>query len=120
MLSKIYQKLVEGVIRKCRLWFGDEIAISTILLVTYNTIGTYQLRLSPSPEHGNIGYTASVSSDVVNLRASPSTSSNILRRLTPSDNFVITNVNDDGSWYQVQLSGDGTVGWVQGLYVKIR
>jgi len=64
----------------------------------------------------NVGKTANVTGDVVNLRESASTSSSILRRLTPSDTFTITKVDRD--WYQVQL-GDGTIGWVAGHLVRV-
>ena len=65
----------------------------------------------------NIGKTGSVTSDVVNLRESASTSSTIKKKLTPSDTFTITKVDND--WYQVQLP-DGTVGWVAGYLVKVK
>jgi len=65
----------------------------------------------------NIGKTANVKSDVVNLRESASTSSNIKKKLTPSDTFTITKADKD--WYQVQLS-DGTVGWVFWNLVVVR
>ncbi|MCL1848514.1 MAG: SH3 domain-containing protein [Clostridiales bacterium] len=65
----------------------------------------------------NVGKSATVTADVVNLRESASTSSNIKKRLTPSDTFTITKADKD--WYQVQLS-DGTVGWVAGYLVKIK
>ena len=70
-----------------------------------------------SASQTNIGKTASVKADVVNLRESASTSSNIKKKLTPSDTFTITKVDKD--WYQVQLS-DGTVGWVAGYLVNIK
>ena len=65
----------------------------------------------------NVGKSATVTADVVNLRESASTSSNIKKRLTPSDTFTITKA--DKEWYQVQCS-DGTVGWVFGDLVKIK
>ena len=65
----------------------------------------------------NINKQATVNADVVNLRESASTSSNILKKLTPSDTFTITKVDKD--WYQVQLS-DGTTGWVFWNLVKIK
>jgi len=65
----------------------------------------------------NVGKSASVTAEVVNLRESASTSSNIKKRLTPNETFTITKV--DKEWYQVQLS-DGTVGWVFGDYVRIK
>ncbi|MCL2166935.1 MAG: SH3 domain-containing protein [Clostridiales bacterium] len=65
----------------------------------------------------NVGKTASVTAEVVNLRESASTSSNIKQRLTPNDTFTITKA--DNGWYQVQLS-DGTLGWVFGEYVKVK
>ena len=65
----------------------------------------------------NIGKSATVTADVVNLRESASTSSNIKKKLTPSDTFTITKIDKD--WYQVQLS-DGTVGWVAGYLVKLK
>jgi uncharacterized protein YgiM (DUF1202 family) len=65
----------------------------------------------------NIGKTGNVTGSVVNLRESASTSSNIKKKLSPSDTFTITKV--DKNWYQVQLS-DGTVGWVFADYVKVR
>ena len=58
-----------------------------------------------------------MTSDVVNLRESASTSSTIKKKLTPSDTFTITKVDND--WYQVQLP-DGTVGWVAGYLVKVK
>ena len=64
----------------------------------------------------NVGKTANVTAEVVNLRESASTSSNIKQRLTPSDTFTITKV--DNGWYQVQLS-DGTVGWVADYLVRV-
>lgn len=72
---------------------------------------------SSAVSSANIGKTASVTADVVNLREAASTSSNIKKRLSPSDTFTITKV--DKEWYQVQLS-DGTVGWVAGYLVKIK
>ncbi|MCL1804559.1 MAG: SH3 domain-containing protein [Clostridiales bacterium] len=72
---------------------------------------------SGSASQANIGKTASVKSDVVNLRESASTSSNILKKLTPTDTFTITKADKD--WYQVQL-GDGTVGWVFWNLVVVR
>jgi hypothetical protein len=65
----------------------------------------------------NVGKSAAVTSEVVNLRESANTSSNIKQKLTPSDTFVITKVDND--WYQVQLS-DGTIGWVAGYLVKVK
>ena len=65
----------------------------------------------------NIGKSAAVTAEVVNLRESASTSSAIKQRLTPSDTFTITKV--DRNWYQVQLS-DGAVGWVYADYVKVK
>jgi cell division septation protein DedD len=65
----------------------------------------------------NIGKTGNVTSNPVNLREAASTSSNIKKKLTPSDTFTITKA--DKGWYQVQLS-DGTVGWVAGYLVKVR
>jgi hypothetical protein len=65
----------------------------------------------------NIGKKATVTAEVVNLRESASTDSNIKGRLTPNDTFTITKVDND--WYQVQLD-DGTLGWVAGRLVRIR
>ncbi|MDR1193592.1 MAG: SH3 domain-containing protein [Peptococcaceae bacterium] len=66
---------------------------------------------------GNVGKTAAVTNNPVNLRESASTSSNILKKLTPTDTFEITKVDND--WYQVRLS-DGTIGWVAGYLVKVK
>jgi len=65
----------------------------------------------------NIGKSASVTAEVVNLRESASTSSAIKKKLAPTDTFTITKADKD--WYQVQLS-DGTVGWVFWNLVKVR
>jgi len=67
----------------------------------------------------NIGKSASVTADVVNLRESASTSAAIKKKLAPTDTFTITKVDTEKGWYQVQLS-DGTVGWVAGYLVKIK
>jgi hypothetical protein len=72
---------------------------------------------SGSVSSANVGKSGSVTAEVVNLRESASTSSNIKKRLSPSDTFTITKVEKE--WYQVQLS-DGTVGWVAGYLVKIK
>lgn len=72
-----------------------------------------------SVSSANVGKSATVTTDVVNLRESASTSSNIKKKLTPKDTFTITKADTDKGWYQVQLS-DGTVGWVFGTYVKIK
>ena len=72
-----------------------------------------------SVSQANVGKSASVSGDVVNLRDSASTSSAIKKKLSPSDTFTITKVDTDNGWYQVQLS-DGTIGWVAGYLVKIK
>jgi uncharacterized protein YgiM (DUF1202 family) len=72
---------------------------------------------APTTSQSNIGKQAAVNADAVNLREAASTSSAIKRKLTPSDTFTITKVDND--WYQVQL-GDGTIGWVAGYLVKVK
>jgi len=74
---------------------------------------------SSSVSADNIGKTASISKDnnVVNLRKSANTSSEIVRKLTQADTFTITKVDKD--WYQVQLP-DGTTGWVAGWLVTVK
>ena len=77
--------------------------------------GTSSSSGSGTASAANVGKSAAVTAETVNLRESASTSSNIKKRLTPSDTFTITKADKD--WYQVQLS-DGTVGWVFAAYVK--
>jgi len=72
---------------------------------------------SGSVSSANVGKSGTVTAEVVNLRESASTSSNIKKRLSPKDTFTITKVEKE--WYQVQLS-DGTVGWVAGYLVKVK
>ena len=67
----------------------------------------------------DIGKEANVTSQVVNLRETASTQSNIKKKLSPTDTFTITKVDIEKGWYQVQLS-DGTSGWVAGYLVKIK
>ena len=74
---------------------------------------------SSTVSQANIGKSASVTADVVNLRESASTSAAIKKKLAPSDTFTITKVDVEKGWYQVQLS-DGTVGWVAGYLVRIK
>ena len=74
---------------------------------------------STTVSQANVGKSANVTGDVVNLRESATTSSTIKKKLTPSDIFTITKVDTDNGWYQVQLS-DGTIGWVAGYLVRMR
>lgn len=91
-----------------------------------STGGTTTTPSTPPPTTGsvstsNIGKTASISKDnnVVNLRKTVGTSSEIVRKLTPTDTFTITKVDTTEDWYQVQMA-DGTIGWVAGWLVTIK
>ena len=79
--------------------------------------GTTGTNTGQAVSSANVGKTGSVTGEVVNLRETASTSSTIKKKLTPSDTFTITKVDND--WYQVQLA-DGTVGWVAGYLVKVK
>jgi hypothetical protein len=62
------------------------------------------------------GIVASLQS--VNLRTGPGESYSAFQALTPGTGVVILGRNDDGSWYNVQLT-DGTEGWMSARLLRV-
>lgn len=65
-----------------------------------------------------IGKTGFVNVTSLNVRASASSSSKRLDSLTENTEVTITNISDDGSWYQIKWQS--LEGWVASEYITIK
>ncbi len=70
----------------------------------------------PEKQGVNIGEVKIVSDSVVNVRAEPNTSSDIIVKVNPGDTFTFEDTKDN--WYKIFVTKE-KIGWVFGDYVKL-
>jgi len=72
----------------------------------------------PSPVPSPQVQKAVVAIPRLNLRAGPSTESEVIAKLNQGDKVTITDHNEAGNWFQVQTE-TGETGWVAAAYVML-
>jgi N-acetylmuramoyl-L-alanine amidase len=70
---------------------------------------------SGDDDGGDLASSATIATDVLNLRAGPSTSDDILGKMLYGETVQIA--GQSGDWYQVEYNGEG--GWAFGSYLAL-
>jgi hypothetical protein len=67
---------------------------------------------SPPPTATPQPVLAKIVEQRVNVRAAPTTASQIVGKLNRNDQLIVVGRNEDGTWYQVQIAGAAELRWV--------